>query len=112
MKVASLILGTASTSLGLLRSRPDPVHDTHMRGGPPGQMVSVCGAQRKIVSPKGRPAQLYLRNLNEFAVGVDQTQANGLIRPDGRQGLAVAAHLGLIGRALPSADVPLKINDP
>lgn len=34
--MASLILGTTFTSLWLLRSRPDQVHDECMRGDPPG----------------------------------------------------------------------------
>lgn len=33
--MASLILGTTFTSLWLLRSRPDQVHDECMRGDPP-----------------------------------------------------------------------------
>ena len=34
-EMASLILGTTFTSLWLLRSRPDQVHDECMRGDPP-----------------------------------------------------------------------------
>ena len=38
---ASLILGTTFTSLWLLRSRPDQVHDECMRGDPPNAQFST-----------------------------------------------------------------------
>ena len=41
--MASLILGTTFTSLWLLRSRPDQVHDECMRGDPrPDQVHDEC----------------------------------------------------------------------
>src|SRR5205814_9459217 len=38
---ASLVLGTAGNPLWLLRSRPDQVHGTNVRGGPPKSILSA-----------------------------------------------------------------------
>ena len=43
--MASLILGTTFTSLWLLRSRPDQVHDECMRGDPPNAQFSTIARE-------------------------------------------------------------------
>src|SRR6266850_3087246 len=91
-KEASLVLGTAGTPLWLLRSRPDQVHGTCMRGGPPRSILSA--------------------ELDQLAVGRNQHSAHGLFRVYRTDDVAITLDLTRISGPLARGDAPLEIDHP
>lgn len=74
--MASLILGTTFTSLWLLRSRPDQVHDECMRGDPPRpQFIKFrpkFQSNKKAQTSRSAPLLPFIETKPDSATGSDR----------------------------------------